>query len=312
MMSLESEKVEVASSLIDDIESGRASFEQIVLKASRLARKVKNERVTEILTFEKNGYPSDNARALALLEVTNRKIPDTDKLKNMYHPQSAAEIDNTIRGYTDQIDALKAFIPTGQFAQMQLANQINQIRDLSAYRGQKIKVVSTVKSLIYDFALDVYNSSTFNLESSQIFSNFQKHTENLLEEHLEIFEKWPSVFSRLKDGDTEALSHAMTSCRRIIDGFSKIILKEVDGEFDANGEKIDCSAPMTKNRIRVFLKININSVSRVDRLTKTLKMIYDRVSTGVHSDISYDDAEAIILSTYLFIGEIIKFVKKTD
>jgi hypothetical protein len=49
----------------------------------------------------------------------------------------------------------------------------------------------------------------------------------------------------------------------------------------------------------------IKSSSRRDRLNKNLGALYDRVSAGVHADVTVDEAQALVLNTYLLLGEIL-------
>jgi hypothetical protein len=49
----------------------------------------------------------------------------------------------------------------------------------------------------------------------------------------------------------------------------------------------------------------ITSSNRRDRLNKNLGALYDRVSAGVHADVTIDEAQALVLNTYLLLGEIV-------
>jgi len=40
-------------------------------------------------------------------------------------------------------------------------------------------------------------------------------------------------------------------------------------------------------------------------MNKNLGALYDRVPAGVHSDVAIDEARALVLNTYLLLGEII-------
>ncbi len=49
----------------------------------------------------------------------------------------------------------------------------------------------------------------------------------------------------------------------------------------------------------------IKSGSRRERINKNLGALYDRVSAGVHADVTIDEAQALVLNTYLLLGEIV-------
>ena len=222
--------LDVAASIIADIEAGDFVFPSIVRKGLRLARLVHDEEMTKLLTYEQRGYPPDDPIAQGLLARTNRRGDAGEDGKAYYHPQSAGELDHVIRGYQHQIEALKSFKPSGQWASVQFQNQVTEIGKYNSYAAKKVRIRDTVVALVYDFSLRVLSQYRFLEESAEIFQFFQRDVEKRLEEHSEIFAKWPSVFERLSKGDREAISHALTSCRRIVDRLAAILSPGVDGQ----------------------------------------------------------------------------------
>lgn len=74
--------------------------------------------------------------------------------------------------------------------------------------------------------------------------------------------------------------------------------------IEVRGQQFDCAASKTRNRIRAYIRQSTHSQSREERLSKNLTLLYDRVSAGVHDDVDADEARAIVLNTYLLVGEI--------
>jgi hypothetical protein len=118
------------------------------------------------------------------------------------------------------------------------------------------------------------------------------------------FERFPAVFERLRQGDPEAISHALTTCRRIVDGFADALFPASTEPVNVDDQMLDCSKDKPRNRLRAYMSQHIPSKSRRDRLNKTLGELYSKVSAGVHSDVSVDEARALVLNTYLLLGEI--------
>ena len=46
-------------------------------------------------------------------------------------------------------------------------------------------------------------------------------------------------------------------------------------------------------------------------LRRTLGDLYDRVSTGVHGDVTSDEARFLFLNTYLYLGEVLALEQPT-
>jgi hypothetical protein len=120
-----------------------------------------------------------------------------------------------------------------------------------------------------------------------------------------VVQKIPSIYARLDEGDTEAISQAMTSCRRMIDAFADHVSPPAAAPVQVDGVQVSLKKDKVLNRIQQYLVQNMTSESRRDRLNKTLRAIYERVSTGVHSDVSAQEARSLFLATYLTLGEIL-------
>ena len=112
------------------------------------------------------------------------------------------------------------------------------------------------------------------------------------------------MFERLKQGDPEAISHALTTCRRIVDGFADALFPASTEPVNVDNQMLDCNKDKPRNRLRAYMSQHIPSKSRRDRLNKNLGELYSKVSAGVHSDVSVDEARALVLNTYLLLGEI--------
>ncbi|MEG4281266.1 hypothetical protein QUA62_27960 [Microcoleus sp. MON1_C1] len=122
-----------------------------------------------------------------------------------------------------------------------------------------------------------------------------------------VLSKLPYVYARLREGDPEAVSQGVTTCRRIIETFADTLYPptEETAQLDERTLKLDASKHL--NRINVYISQKISSKSRRDRLRHFLSDLYSRICTGVHSEVSPQEAQALLLSTYLFLGEVLNF-----
>jgi hypothetical protein len=67
--------------------------------------------------------------------------------------------------------------------------------------------------------------------------------------------------------------------------------------------KLDASKH--QNRINAFVHARTLSHSRKQKIRQNLANLYDRVSTGVHGEVTAEEAQSLFLNTYLFLGEIL-------
>jgi hypothetical protein len=120
------------------------------------------------------------------------------------------------------------------------------------------------------------------------------------------FARLPQAFERLSaTDDPEAISHALTTSRRVIDSFADAVFPARKEPFQLGQQALDVTAKQTRNRLRAYIYIRTGQGSRYERLSKGLASLYDRVSTGVHSDVDFGEARALVLQTYLFLGEML-------
>jgi hypothetical protein len=189
---------------------------------------------------------------------------------------------------------------------VQQQEKARKVNDWSLAISPVLRIVATIKTLLHLFGSRVLAEAQFSDTSASIFAQYQTRVDaSLAQRASQAFEKLPYVFERLRNGDAEAISHAMTSCRRIIDSFADSVFPARSEPVSVRGQELDCGADRTKNRIRAFVASKVASQSRYERINKNLGSLYDRVSMGVHADVTTDEAQALVLNTYLLLGEIV-------
>jgi hypothetical protein len=113
---------------------------------------------------------------------------------------------------------IKAFQPSGTYNLLQLTQQQQKLSELSFAFTQHVAILTRIKAMIQSFGWRTLVASRFSETSGDIFRDFQQKVDGILSERAETaFVKLPHIFERLEKGDAEAVSHAMTTCRRIID-----------------------------------------------------------------------------------------------
>ena len=124
-----------------------------------------------------------------------------------------------------------------------------------------------------------------------------------------VLEQIPSVMSRLAEGNQESISQALTTCRRILESFADSIFPPIEDTIEIGGNQLSLNASKYQNRINAYIHQRIESSTRKIRFRQNLSNLFDRVSTGVHKDVTAEEARALFLSTYLIIGEILHLPK---
>jgi hypothetical protein len=178
------------------------------------------------------------------------------------------------------------------------------IQGLSVSILENERIISIIRSFVYKYCTMLISLLMFSSNSKDIFHKYSSIIDQKIGNLAgDAFSKMPEAFERLDSGSVESISHAMTSCRRIIDGFADAIFPAQDTPVIIRGESVVVTEVKPKNRIIAFIFERTNK-SRYDRIRRSLFDLYERVSAGVHADISFGEAKALVLQTYLLLGEI--------
>jgi len=167
---------------------------------------------------------------------------------------------------------------------------------------------SRVLAAVYEFAVSQYHRLAFENLSESIFEAHRSAIDRVLADAApEVLEKLPSIMDRLAAGDTEAMSQAMNSVRRMIKAFADRVYPPREEDVVLDGQKYDVGSDKVLNRLKLFLSANCASQSRRDRLNRSIRDIHERASVGSHADVTQQEARALVLVAHMTLGEIAEF-----
>lgn len=301
--------LELARELLDDIELSRTSAESLVLKASRLARWVGSDEIRYWLKLEMSGYDSTNETSRKYMSITGRW---TEIEKNLGYWGPLAQQEAAIAAEKAKLAALRTPDSSGEWASIAIANVTNAMNQTANNISRLSAIKSRVLAQLHSFVSEVYYEKEFDSLSESIFERYKSAVDTLIAEGCgEVLEKIPSVMSRLSDGDEESISQALVTCRRIIEAFADSIFPPTDQTIEIGGNNLKLDASKYQNRINAYVHQHIQSQSRKQKIRQNLSNLFDRVSTGVHSDVTAEEANSLFLNVYLFLGEILHIRKYT-
>ncbi|MCG3738165.1 hypothetical protein EXA20_17485 [Vibrio cincinnatiensis] len=294
--------LELVQDLLDDLELGRSSGEKLILKASRLARIVGADEIKEWLKFELSGFSAENDISLKYMDLTGRWVKRAEN-KGYWVP--LAQIEALIDAEKTKLSVMRIPDSAGDYnSAVPIATRA--MNDASSNISKFSGIRSKVMALLHAFLTDVYYEKVFDNLSESIFESYKRDVDNLLSDKCgDVLEQIPSVMERLSTGTPEAISHSLTTCRRIIESFADSIFPPTDKTLKISGNELKLDASKHQNRINAYIHQYCDSKSRKQRFRQNLSNLFDRVSTGVHNDVTVEEARALFLNTYLFLGEVL-------
>ncbi len=294
--------LELARDLLDDIELSRIGNEALLLKGSRLARLSGTEEEQAWLKLELGGYHSGSPIAEKYLSLTGRWI---DREKGTAYWGPFAQQEATIEALKLRQQSLSTQGLAGEWASSAVARISNDSLAISSQLSSVGGIRSRVLGLLHKFVVRVYYERIFSSAAESIFERYQHSVDGLLVASAgQALEKLPAIFDRLAEKDSEAVSQAMNTCRRLINAFADAIYPPTDQQETIEGQQLKTGKEHYQNRINLFIADSTESASRRKRLKQTLSNIYNRVCAGVHDDITAEEGQALVLATYGLLGEI--------
>jgi hypothetical protein len=305
------EALRVAEELLTDIELKRLKASEIALKANRVARLVGHQALAEFLGYERSGYPSDGSAN----EWIGRAGRWSSDEKDKFFPQSIAEVDANLAGTHESLEALRGggnysgeYVAIAAREHDQLIASTTKV--IATWSGISGQVVAT----IYDIVVETYHELLFSELQATLFADTQTKVDGSLSAASgSALDKIERVSDRLRDGDPESVSQALTTCRRLIDSCA-------DHVFPAQSEPYVIDAEVTLNvgqqnvlnRLQAYTHHLGVAKSRRDRLRRTVSDLYGRCSAGTHAEVTVDEARFVFLQTYVVLGEILTLARVSE
>ncbi len=302
-MTRQQEALALAEALLTDVELSQTSTAKRVLKAMRLARLMRDDVAQRWLAFEVAGVPNTpDGRSWM---TRTRRWTNSAEDKGYWAP--AAELEATRRGSESAIRALSGSVSlSGDMIALAMRERASLINSYTATVTAVSEVLAAVDARIYEHTADVHAELQFSELQASLFDSARGTVDNTLAAMAgDALKKIDSISERLAANDEEAVSQAMSTCRRLIDAVADHVFPASDSPYILGGQPLSVKRNAVLNRINAYIHTRGIRGGRADRLRRALADVYARVSAGVHADVAVDEARYLFLTSYVVLGEVI-------
>ncbi len=328
-MSRIDEARKVVLELLDLLESSSSSTELCLMKAKRLARLMRDSDAQIWLDLETRGYPDKyNFSQLGTCQkyaVAGGRITT----KGEYYGRSLPGFEAIWRADEAHIASMRASSPVTikakDFTEKRATEALmsSQIALQSAYKKNYVESQSqliSLKAAIHNYATDTYIAIELGDISEDIFRQSRENIDSFVRAHCpRAAEQIVSIDERLRDNNTESLSVALTSCRRLLVTVADSIFPAQSNPWiDQKGKTRKVGKDEYKNRLLAFIETHLTGSSvasllstEIEHLAAKLDAVVTMASKGVHSVVSVEEARITVIETYIFLGYIALFSKNT-
>ena len=287
------EAIKIAEQIKKDVQKGNTTISQIIRQYYNLALLIGKNNEAKWAGEELDGYKNI------------KDVPDYRKII----PTTAK---NVCAFILDNCEKLEYKSKSNKLFYEYHCYSNNQIT--TGTIGVQPEGLSDIVKIIYNRVYKETTNILFDLKFGGIIETIFEDTKKLVDSKLvdvcpDAIEKFTSAYERLKETNPESWAQAVTTCRRIFKDFADAIYPPKDTLV--KGRKVGEYEYI--NRLWAFASENAKSntnkeliQSEVDYIGRRIDSLYDLTCKGTHAEISKDEAERVIIRTYLLIGDLIK------
>jgi AbiTii len=307
-MRRQEEALKLADELLADIELERCTTEQCLLKARRLARLTGNSEWDDFVRFELNGYDGSE-ESLNFMDKTGRW---TNKAEPQGKWMSLATLESFVTSQKSRLAQMTTPNLSGDYVNTAMSKHLNTQTAVVNAITENHAVISRVRAVLHDFISQAYFELAFSESQATLFEAARIDIDIRIGPLSNTaLDKVDSIIDRLNSGNTEGVSQAMSTCRRLIDSIADSIYPPRDEPIELGGNTVKIGPQNYLNRINAYVAERVQSKGRRDRIRRSLSDIYERVSAGVHAEVSIDEAKYLFLHTYIVLGEVVMLTDAT-
>lgn len=233
-----------------------------------------------------------------------------------FDPRSVAEIEDLLVMVEAQLEGL--VVPEG-LTPIDLyfrSDDIGQAKTTLITAAMPLRsALRRIGQRLHDFLLETEHQ----LEYGQLNADIFERTRRFVDEQLakvapSALASFNAAYLRASDGDAESLSHALTSCRRVLKSVADAVypataLKVVG----VDGKERSFTDDKYMNRLLQAVTDHLGKCTRnevlkevINDLGKRLSALNSLASKGVHDTVTAAEVDTCVIQTYLLVGEVLR------
>ncbi|MCD8006645.1 MAG: hypothetical protein LUF29_06695 [Oscillospiraceae bacterium] len=323
--------LEACEKVINGIEDGTISTSSALLLCKKIARLVNDTDGQEWLSYEYGGYPRTNdgfiiTPAWNIAAQHGRSYMDNKDKKRYVFTELAAELEEAIEGIKIALNnySTQGFSVEGEMALLATERMTLRVSQNTNDLLKSIKTnesrLSILQSQYYDYAVRWQIDLQFGKTAKKVFEEYQENVDLYFSTLSGVtLQKLSAIEDLMEDGNPERYSQVLTSCRRLWECTAKQLHDEVFPNCNEKtyktktGKDIDVSGEHYNNKLSAVIetlqgKATKNTLvgSEVVYLIDWMENINSIQSTGVHSEVTREQAMQCIIHTYIALGDILE------
>jgi len=316
----------VSEDLLDLLERQMCPISQVLLKAKRLARLLRDQDAQRWLDYELSGYPGE----LNLSEFgecskyTSQRAAEDNKYWTESLPSIEARIksaETVLAGYKFPTDLSPSLDSPSEYAGIQLQSAITSVvrsfnTSISFLREQIVDSTRLFHALIasvHSYATEANIALSLGGTAEDVFEAARLEVDNFIRVKCpKAAEQLLAAYERIHGGGAEECAQALVSCRRVLMTVADAVFPaRTESYRDRQGKDRKVGTEEYKNRLLAYLDSHTTHVGKTDmsvadleHVASRLDVVYEKSCKGIHADISPQEARLTLIGSYLILAEI--------
>lgn len=332
--------LQACDKVINGIEDGTISVSSALLLCKKIARLVNDIEGQEWLNYEYGGYPRDSKgyiihsawQVAAKHGRSYQAKNDNGHWDTVVFSDLCGELEKTIESSMNALNnySTQGFSSSGEWAAIATRNMIEAVSIGTGNLLNSIKTaerhLSILKSRYYDYSVKWQIELQFGRTAKTVFEEYQEKVDGYYSQlPTTSLQKLNAIEDLMEDGNPERYAQVLTSCRRLWSETAKTLFAEILPDYSGrifktkSGKEIDISGDHDNNQLSAVIETlqskaakNTLVGSETIYLVDWIKQISDSQNTGVHHEVTREQAMQCIIHTYIALGDILSLKAEVE
>lgn len=191
---------------------------------------------------------------------------------------------------------------------------------LELRRELDLEMIERTTHRAFDYLCTVERELSYIGVNSDIFERHRRRVESFLSRIAPaVLDQFTAAYRRARDDDAESKTHALTTCRRILEAVADIVYPpRTEKVEDSRGNLRNVGATAYINRLWIFTETVLCGNTHSEILLATLgdfgariDKVYAMTNKGVHAEVTQAEVDTCVMQTYVLAGEILRVYEES-
>jgi len=343
-MNITEKILDLVQKALDELDNPSHQLSSVIRKAIRIARLRNDHENLWWLEFEMIFFKDNEAQKRIATEIrpnyskedfaktivqiidsykSERKCLSIDekyKVVDKAHllAQSVPSIEEEINYLLERAEGIT--IPKGSPANYELLLSRKQSALRTLANNYK-DIFSRIKHRVFEFLTITEKQLLYGQLQSDIFERNRQYVDSKLKAIApDALDQFVSVYRRMSEGDMEARSQALLSCRRILKSLADNLYPATEKPVvGPDGKERALTDDKYISRLWQFVAEKVKgtaagdlSLAQINDFGSRIDRIYDLTCKGTHSEVSEFEVYQCVIQTYLLVGDILRIAEQAS